>query len=226
MDSYGGGLRPLTVTSEVTLDSQMCVTADGRYVVFQSNRNGGVEIWRANADGSGLKQLTTGGGNSLPSVSPDSRWVVYHANRGGNYGLRRISIDGGEVTQLTDRPASWSQVSPEGRYIAYSESLESAGVRLFVIPFEGGEPVKSFAVPNTAWTGRRVMRWTPDGKAIIYRDGLRGLWRQGLEEEKPHQVRGFEELQVHNLAWSFDGKNLAYAAGPVAQEILLLEHFR
>ncbi|MDQ3650434.1 MAG: winged helix-turn-helix domain-containing protein [Acidobacteriota bacterium] len=226
INSDGGDLRQLTANGAVTVDNQMCVTADGRYIVFQSNRSGGLEIWRANTDGSGLKQLTTGGGNLLPSLSPDGQWVVYTSARDGKSTLWRISIDGGEATQLTDKFSSWSQVSPDGKYIAYLAPPEAPGVRLMIMPFEGGEPVKSFAVPETGLPGRRAMRWTPDGKAIIYKDDLRGLWRQALEAEKPQLVKGFEELLVRHLAWSFDGKELAYTSGPTTMEIILIENFK
>ena len=66
----------------------------------------------------------------------------------------------------------------------------------------------------------------PDGKAIIYKDERQGLWRQVLDEEKPEMVKGFEELRVRHLAWSFDGKNLAYTSGATTQEILLIENFK
>ena len=52
------------------------------------------------------------------------------------------------------------------------------------------------------------MRWTPDGGAIIYKDDRQGLWQQPFDDERPHLVRGFEEMLLHNLAWSFDGKEL------------------
>ena len=226
INTDGSNLRQLTSGSANTIDRQMSVTADGRYLVFQSNRSGGSEIWRANTNGSGLKQLTTGGSDSLPSLSPDGRWVVYTSVRDGKSTLWRISIDGGEATQLTDRPSSWSQVSPDGKYIAYTDPSEAPDVRLTIIPFEGGEPVKLFAVHETGLTGRRAMRWLPDGKAIIYKDHLRGLWQQGLDKEKPQPVKGFEDLRVRHLAWSFDGKSFAYTSGPTTQEIILIENFK
>lgn len=226
MNSDGGNLRQLTSGGANSVDNQMSVTADGRYMVFQSNRSGGSEIWRANTNGSGLKQLTAAGGNSLPSLSPDGQWVVYTSVRDDKPTLWRISIDGGEAKQLTYISSSWSQVSPDGKYIAYTAPSEAPGVRLMIIPFEGGEPVKSFAVPETGLTGRRAMRWMPDGKAIIYKDHLRGLWQQGLDKEKPQPVKGFEDLRVRHLAWSFDGKSFAYTSGPTTQEIILIENFK
>lgn len=65
-----------------------------------------------------------------------------------------------------------------------------------------------------------------DGKGIIYKDDVQGLWRQALDEERPEMVKGFEEVRVRNLAWSFDGKNLAYTSGPSTNEIILIENFK
>ena len=80
----------------------MSMTDGGRYVVFQSNRSGSLEIWRVNSDGGNLKQLTAEGNNSLPSVSPDGQWVIYSAGRNEHSTPQRISIDGGEATQISD----------------------------------------------------------------------------------------------------------------------------
>ncbi len=226
MNSDGGDLRHLTGSGADVVDSQISVTADGRYMVFQSNRSGALEIWRANTDGTGLTQLTSGGNNSLPSLSPEGRWVVYTSTRDGQSTLWRTSIDGGAATQLTDRSSSWPQISPDGTRIAYTAAAEAPDDRLTIIPFARGPAVKSFAVPKTGLTGRRVMRWTPDGRALLYKDDLRGLWRQGLDDDKPELVRGFEELLLHHLAWSADGKYLAYTAGPASQEIILMENVK
>jgi hypothetical protein len=50
--------------------------------------------------------------------------------------------------------------------------------------------------------------------------------RQSLNEEVARPIKGFEEIQLRNLAWSFDGKNLAYTHGPNVQEIILIENFK
>ena len=64
MDADGSNIRP--ITSPGFFDQKPKVTADGRFIVFQSNRSDGNEIWRVQPDGTGLRQLTTGGGNSSP----------------------------------------------------------------------------------------------------------------------------------------------------------------
>jgi len=234
-----GSHRQLIAHQANAVDNLMSVTADGRYVVFQSDRSGSPEIWRANMEGGDLKPLTAGGGNSQPNLSPDGRWVVYTSEREGIPTLWRIPVDGGESTKLTDTPSSWPQVSPDGKYIAYAQVSDveppevplqrhfgRADARLMIIPFAGGEPLKSYAVPQTALLGRGSLTWTQDGKAIMYKDLVEGLWRQALDEEEPQPVKGFEDIRVYHLARSFDGQTLAYTTGNATREIILIENFR
>jgi Tol biopolymer transport system component len=72
----------------------------------------------------------------------------------------------------------------------------------------------------------RKIRWTPDSKAIIYKGSGTGMWRQSLDQSKPESIKGFDDVQVYQLSWSFDGKMLAYTRGVNEQEILLLQHSR
>jgi tricorn protease-like protein len=70
------------------------------------------------------------------------------------------------------------------------------------------------------------MCWTPDGKAVMYKDSVQGLWQQRLDQDKPQPVKDFENNEVYQFAWSPDGKNLAYSTGQRMQEIILLENSR
>jgi Tol biopolymer transport system component/DNA-binding winged helix-turn-helix (wHTH) protein len=218
----GSNPRRLTTTESDSVDREMRVTSSGQYIVFQSNRSGSFQIWRANRDGSNLKQLTNGDNNAWPSLSLDGKWIVYSSDRESGETLWRISIDGGEPVQLTTKASFRPQVSPDGKYIACFEPSESSRFRLVIITFNGGEVVKTFTVPDTFILTRAV--WTPDGAALIYRDGIQGLWRQRLDQERPEQVKDFEDKEVYQLAWSFDGKSLAYSTGARMQEIILLEN--
>jgi Tol biopolymer transport system component/DNA-binding winged helix-turn-helix (wHTH) protein len=221
VSSDGKDLRRLTNNGPDLVDRQMSATRDGRYIIFHSNRSGSFQIWRANSDGSNLKQLTKGENNLWPSLSPDDKWIVYASERGSQSTLWRISIDGADAVQLTSGSSLRPQVSPDGKYIAYFEALNPAGLRLWVMPLTGGQPLKTFSVPNTVFLTR--IGWTPDSGAVVYRDGIQGLWRQRIDEEKPQLARGFEDKEIYQFAWSFDGKNLAYSTGARMQEIILLQ---
>lgn len=67
---------------------------------------------------------------------------------------------------------------------------------------------------------------TRDGKAIMYKDLVQGLWKQVLDGAEPQLINGFEEIRVYHMAWSFDGQRLAYTGGNATREIVLIENFR
>jgi Tol biopolymer transport system component/DNA-binding winged helix-turn-helix (wHTH) protein len=223
INNDGTNVRQLTPNKPNVVDGNISATSDGRYVVFQSNRSGKLEIWRANADGSNLIQLTNSGNAADPSLTPDGKSIVYSSPGSGVTTLWRLSIEGGLPTQLTTSNSWLPAVSPDGKYIACFGYFGSTLRRLMVLPFNGGEPLKSYSIPESALLGRQRIHWFPDGKSIWYRAGEQGLLRQGLDEEGPQRVNAFDALKLHNFVWSFDGKNLAYASGPTVQEIILIE---
>jgi TolB protein len=50
---------------------------DGKYIYFNGNLNGTMQIWRMKPDGSGMEQLTFDKyQNWFPHVSPDGKWIV------------------------------------------------------------------------------------------------------------------------------------------------------
>ncbi|HYW74719.1 MAG TPA: DUF5050 domain-containing protein, partial [Pyrinomonadaceae bacterium] len=224
MNSDGSNRRQLTSATADFVDREMRVTSDNRFIIFQSSRSGNLQIWRANRDGSNLKQLTSGGTNTHPSLSPDGKSIVYVAERDGKATLWRIGIDGGQATQLTSNNVAMPEVSPDGKHIAFLESSD-AELQLAVISFDGS-PEKLFAQPRPLINFGRRMCWTSDSKAIMYNNSPHGLWRQRLDADKPEEIKGFEDVQIRQLAWSFDGKSLAYTHGIGIQEIILLQSSR
>ena len=73
---------------------------------------------------------------------------------------------------------------------------------------------------NSHETTRKSM-WR--NAADTYRQGA-ALWRQRLDEDKPEPIKGFEDVQIYQMAWSPDGKTLAYTRGANMQEIMLLQN--
>ncbi len=84
-----------------------------RYVLYDSYRNGKLEIWRADADGSNSKKIIDAeaqAGNSL--CSPDGKWIFYS----GKDRIYRMPSEGGEPVALVTVPEGGNslQVSPDG----------------------------------------------------------------------------------------------------------------
>jgi Tol biopolymer transport system component/DNA-binding winged helix-turn-helix (wHTH) protein len=229
MEADGSKQKQLTPAGYV--DQHPTATADGRFIVFQSNRSGHFEVWRMNVDGSGLAQVTHGGNNAQPSVSPDGKWVVYvstdGSSREGPGTLWRVALEGSEPQRLSDGTAAWPRVSPDGQLIAceYSTLNNSPHTKLALIPIAGGQPLKLFDLPPDV-TFRYGLRWTPDGRAIAYRDWVNGIWRQSIDGGAPQRMPGLPEEKLYAYGWSPDGRQFAFTRGLETRDVVLMRNFR
>lgn len=71
--------REFQLTDTKDLDDGSEYSPDGKYIYFNSNRTGNMQLWRMNADGSDQKQLTfdTNYKDWFPHISPDGKWIVF-----------------------------------------------------------------------------------------------------------------------------------------------------
>lgn len=199
-------------------------TADGRFIVFQSNRSGAFEVWRSLSDGTEMKQLTAGANNREPHLSPDGQWIVYSSTQGGMTSLWRVEAEGGDPVQLTDQAAWAPRISPDGKLIAcgYQAQPDSPKIQLAIISREGGRPIKLFDVPRLANFNIGI-RWTPDGTAVTYRDWANGIWRQALSGGPAQRLAGLPEEKLFAYSWSQDGKQFAFVRGIEVRDVVLLQ---
>jgi Tol biopolymer transport system component len=142
-------------------------------IVFASMMHGSqLEIYRMNADGTGLVQLTFTAINSDPRWSPDGTKISFGSDRqgGGSVNLFIMDADGGHVRQLTafDPPAEAgdSDWSPDGSKIAFEydinghrQSDPSAFAQIWTINADGTDPVSTGI--RAAGVGASP-RWRPD----------------------------------------------------------------
>ncbi len=160
-------------------------SADGKRIVFDSNRSGTEEVWVCDSDGTNPVQLTSFGGPpvGVPKWSPDGEWISFDSRKEGDANIYVIRASGGPARRLTLHPgydgrSSWSR---DGRWL-YFCSRRSGDPQIWKIPAEGGE-----AVPVTRNGGRQAFE-SADGRFVYYvKPGVDGVWRvpeQGGEEEK------------------------------------------
>jgi serine/threonine protein kinase len=226
-DPDGKNRKQLTANKGVNVSP--VVTVDGRYIVFVLWQEGKKNIWRMNIDGSNPVQLTSGLADSFPSLSPDSRWIIYSALDGAKPTLWRVSIDGGPPIKVTDHVGTNSTVSRDGRSIAflYPESNDPFAPpnRLAIIPFEGGEPSKTFEVPQGGTVLTAIHWWSNDSKSIYYTattNNVTNIWSLPLDGGPPKQVTDFKDMLVTGFAWSQDGKQLACTRGALMRDAILV----
>ena len=209
------GTAPAQVTTNAHVSQGLATSPDGRYVVFAATRAGTENLWRyAVADGT-LTQLTEGDGEVFPRVTGDSRWVIYQRGRGvGKPTLWRVSIDGGPSSPLVKTHAMRPDLSPDGHWVAYFSmdltSERNPQWRIVLASVHDGSFERSFEIPATLMP--RVLRFTPDGKALAYIDtvgGVGNIWQQPLAGGPPQQVTMFDQGALETFAYSRDGRVLA-----------------
>ena len=95
-------------------DEDPAWSPDGTKIAFTSLRDGSLEIYVMNADGTGQHNLTKhGGDDSQPTWSLDGARIAFTSNRGGNDNIHWMNADGTGQVRLTtnqsgDYDPAWS----------------------------------------------------------------------------------------------------------------------
>src|SRR5262249_49437685 len=151
---------------------------DGEYIAFASNRDGDINVYVMDADGSNVRRVTRDlpGSQLKPTWSPDGTRLAF-----GSAGqIAGIDADGSNYQQLTtgsqcghDFPA-WS---PDGQSIAFMVTCSSKlnDGEIYVMNTDGSH-VQNLT-NNPADDG--LPAWSPDSSHIIFASNRDG---QGVSE--------------------------------------------
>jgi eukaryotic-like serine/threonine-protein kinase len=185
--SRGQASPPTEFVSSTRNEDNPQFSADGRKIVFTSDRSGNFEIWLCNSDGSHAVPVTSMGGPpaGMPRWSPDGERIAFDANPDGNWDIFVVAASGGKPRQLTNQPSSeaipsWSH---DGKWIYFCS--QTGQFQVWKVPAEGGKAVQ------VTRKGGLVAFESPDGRFVYYtksEEGTEGLWRMPVE--------GGEETQV------------------------------
>lgn len=151
--------NPVTVTivyratREIEFQIICRAGSDAGLLLFTGEKSGESHVFRINADGSGLRDLTPNADGEGADWSPDRKQVVFVSGRAGRYSLFVMNADGSGVRRLRSGvQAAWS---PDGRTIAF---VDSGSVKLMNAD---GSNVQQFEVGHSP-------AWSPDGSRIAF----------------------------------------------------------
>ncbi|HEY1677574.1 MAG TPA: protein kinase [Candidatus Sulfotelmatobacter sp.] len=201
------------------------------HVVFSAVLESKIEghIFRADADGGNVKELTHGKFDFVPVCSPDSKTVIY---ADADSKLEKVGIDGGASQQFPDY-ANFGRmtISPDGKVVAIitnrvGETKEKLGLQ----PLDFSQPIRfvDFERPRAEYgviLGDGPILFKRDGKSIVYpvRNGQTdNLWQQNLDGSPGKQLTDFKSEFIRDFDYSYDGKQLAIIRGHREADVVLL----
>ena len=137
------GTAPRALVAEGRMATGIAFSPDGRRIAYSLADGESAQIWVANADGSGARQVTTTKFfiNTSPTWSPDGKRLAFVSNRGGTPQIYVMSSEGGEAKRLTfqgnyNQTPEWS---PRGDLIAFTARDERNAFDLFTLNVETGK---------------------------------------------------------------------------------------
>lgn len=206
-DSLGGDLGIMTIVDDGSRNYHAQPSPDGRFVAFDSDRDGERGVYVANRDGSQVRRVSGAGYAAAPTWSPNNEWLAYVRAEAGRPSVWNLWVQpaaGGSARRVTDYrygqtwAASWF---PDNHRIAYSHEDT-----LMVMDLQTGKATRY----QTPVAGQlvRTPAVSPDGTKIIFQVFHNGAWVLDLADGSMQRV--LTDPTAEEFAWAPDGRRIAF----------------
>jgi TolB protein len=144
------------------------ITPDGKWLLYESSRNGRIWVWKQPLAGATSQPLIERTATN-PTISPDGKWIAIYAleEPADRFEIAYMPIEGGEPTKLSyqvDAAFGWS---PDSKSVLYVDSRN--GVSNLMSQTLDGRPPKQV----TNFTEGTIFNfaWSADGKQLFLARG-------------------------------------------------------
>ena len=190
----------------VTLDQAMVYAVEwlsNSRLVFVSERTGSPELYSANADGTGLAQLTNGiGFSGWFALAPDASAIAIARDVNGVRDLFRINPDGTGLTGLTTNSGdTWQRLewSPDATRVIFDCGAEVCSVQ---------RDGSGFVQLTTGGGAGGVL--SPNGQRLAFAAPISGVVEPVIREPDGSIVRVASGTPGHTPVWLPDGSALLF----------------
>ncbi len=183
-------------------------------IAFNSNRDGNLEIYSMNADGSGQTRLTNNAAtDELPVWSPDGNKITFASPRGASWDVFIMNADGSNQIDLTNNHPvieNYPAMSPDGTKITYTADLGGGNNEVYVMNSDGSGQTNISSNAASDYESK----WSPDGSKLVFASN-----RDGNYEVYSMNANGSGQTRLTNTSapedfpsWSPDGSKIAFSS--------------
>jgi Tol biopolymer transport system component len=183
------------------------VSPDGRWIAFDSDRDGERGVYVANRDGSSLERVSGPGYGAVPSWSPDMKWLAFIRGepkrpRVWNLWLRNLSTGAMQRHTAFRHGQVWSASwFPDGQSLCYSHDQQ-----LVISHLDGRDDI----VIDSPRRGQlvRTPAVSPDGRRVVFQVFRDGVWLLEVPTRSMRKI--LADPTAEEFAWSPDGRRIVY----------------
>jgi Tol biopolymer transport system component len=140
--------------------------------------------------------------NLSPSWGSEGKEIYYRSDEGGEIDIWAVPLDEGERRRVTNDTESEVSpiVSPDGKWVLFTQKTEGIMHEVFIVPASGGEKVRLTHTENFL-NEAQSPAWFPDSERIAFFSFLDlvviDLKGERLDEVNLAGLNNFSELVIH-----------------------------
>jgi CSLREA domain-containing protein len=183
-------------------------------ILFETNRDGNLEIYVMNGDGTNPTRLTYNhSADANPAWSPDRTKIAFTSLRHGNLDIYVMDADGSNERRLTDNHSidDGSSWSPDGTKIAFW-SFRDGNAEIYVMNADGSNQRR------LTFDSREDIQpeWSPDGTKIAFTSNRAkvlnlDIYVMNADGSNVRRVTTHDAVD-ESPSWSADGTKIAFTS--------------